>query len=271
MTGAAGYTLAAMSAPALDSLRATIDALCSDEEDARYDALDALEEITDAGALDGLAEDSTSTLLSLVADEDLDVSVAVIELVGRTRFARAIDALVERAEREQKSNPRCYTQRPFHAAIEAIARCAPGDPRVLACLTEKLRSIPEVLFRQSTIRALMVVGRTNAAARDALVALCESAEEWERVQARWALFGIDGDAPSHVPALVASLGSKSRGEAVSGAALLALRDIGAPALPALDEAAKLKGAQGRAAKELAAMIRSGKSPVDASLSVRGDS
>lgn len=116
----------------------------------------------------------------------------------------------------------------------------------------------------------MVAGRVNPEARAALGALCESAEEWERVQARWALFGIDGDAPSHVPALVASLGSKSRGESVSGAALLALRDIGAPALPALDEAAKAKGAQGRAAKELAAMIRAGASPVDPSLSVRDD-
>jgi hypothetical protein len=106
-----------------------------------------------------------------------------------------------------------------------------------------------------------------ASLRATIDALC-SDEEDSRYEA---LFGIDGDASAHVPALVPSLGSKSCSEAVSGAALLALRDIGAPALPALDEAAKPKGDRGRAARELAAMIRTEASPLDPKLGVRGDS
>lgn len=241
---------------------ALLAALASDDEDARFEALDEIE------ALDAVPEDAVAALLPLIASEDVDVAAAVIELFARSRVAQAADALLARVASERNEAPRRLLRWPFHAAIAALVVCAPSDPRVLAMLVDNLASIPTVELKQSTIRALMVLGRDDERARAALVALAESSDEWERVQARWALFGIDDDADAHVPALLAALASKSRGESVRGAALLALRDIGEPALAALDVAAKEKSAAGRAARDLAAMIRANTHPVDAKLSVR---
>lgn len=248
-------------------LSRVLKALQSDDEDERFAAMDELEALDSPETLARLPRSTLDALVELIGDEDLDRSVAVIELVGRARLASATEALLARVASERANNPRCFLQRPFSASLEALARCAPDDPRVLELMVGNLSSIREVQFRQSSIRALMVMGRSNSAAHAALRTLSERGDEWERVQAHWALFGLDGDAAAHVAPVVAALASKACGEAVRGAALLALCDLGAAALPALDAAAKAKGPAARTAKDAAAMIRSGRT-LDPSLSVR---
>jgi hypothetical protein len=214
---------------------------------------DALNELSKSPTID---ERWVEPLLEALVFDDLSVLPLALELIERSGAPSAVDPVLAVIERERATRRFWSGQRPFHAACGALGGCGAGNVRALAALEAHVTTVLLPESKQTSVRALMKLGRRWDAARAVLERLANSDDDGDRVQAHWALFGIDDDADAHVPTMIAALASKTRGEMVSGCALLALTDVGERALPALDAAGKAKGRPARRARELAASIRS---------------
>lgn len=142
-----------------------------------------------------------------------------------------------------------------HEAIVALGRIGPEARKAVPALT-KLLDADSLIVRHSSLHALRTIGEDSKPALDRIRPLAKNKDPMLNVAAAWALIGIDPDSKadreSALPVLTAGLGDKSAD--VRNDAGLALSEIGAPAVAAVEAASKTSTAAAISACDVLAAI-----------------